>query len=102
MCQRYYQNIETQIARASIYNIGGISFYVPLPVTLRTVPTLVLASGCGIQSITGGQIDTSYSISVVTPHHSNVLHLRAIKENTSYKDCVLNFQNISSVDAEIY
>ena len=102
MCQRYYQNIETQIARASIYNIGGINFYVPLPVTLRTVPTLTLASGCGIQSLTGGQIDTGYSISVVSPHHSNILHLRAIKENTSYQDCVLNFQRISSVDAEIY
>ena len=102
MCQRYYQNIETQIARASIYSAGGISFYVPLPVTLRTVPTLVLASGCGIQSITGGQIDTGYSISVVSPHHSNVLNLRAIKENTSYQDCVLNFKGISSIDAEIY
>ena len=102
MCQRYYQTIEPQAVRATQYNTGGINFYVPLPVTLRTVPTLSLASGCGIQSTNGGQIDTGYSISVITPHHSNVLHLRAIKENTSYQDCVLNFQGISSVDAEIY
>ena len=102
MCQRYYQTIENQVARASIYNNAGINFYVPLPVTLRTVPTLSLASGCGIQATTGGQIDTGYSISVITPHHSNVIHLRAIKENASNQDCVLNFQGISSVDAEIY
>lgn len=102
MCQRYYQTIEHQIVRASLYANAGINFYVPLPVTLRTVPTLSLASGCGIQSINGGQIDTGYSISVVSPHHSNILHLRATKENTSYQDCVLNFQGISGVDAEIY
>ena len=102
MCQRYYQTIGYQLARATSYNIAGINFYVPLPVTLRTVPTLSLASGCGIQSITGGQIDTGYSISVVSPHHSNIIHLRAIKENTPNQDCVLNFQGISSVDAEIY
>ena len=102
LCQRYYQTIEYQVVRASLYNNVSINFYVPLPVTLRTVPTLTLASGCGIQATNGGQIDTGYSISAITPHHSNILHLRAIKENTSSKDCVLNFQGISSVDAEIY
>ena len=102
MCQRYYQAIETQIARAYLYTSSGINFYIPIPVTLRTLPTLTLASGCGIQSLTGGQIDTSYSISIVSPIKSNIIHLRATKDNTSYQDRVLNFQGTSSIDAEIY
>ena len=102
LCQRYYQAIETQIARAYLYASSGLNFYIPTPVTLRTLPTLTLASGCGIQSLTGGQIDTSYSISIVSPIKSNTIHLRATKDNTSYQDCVLNFQGTSGIDAEIY
>jgi hypothetical protein len=99
-CQRYFQVIQTQLAR-NIFTVNAL-FYIYLPVTMRINPTATFGSGSGIQLITGGSIDTSYSLNIVTPLKDNCITIRATKDGATYTDLALNLQGNTTLDAEIY
>lgn len=103
MCQRYYQVFKSQTLRCDLYVSSQILFTLPTPVSLRNYITLTMGTGSGIQAVTGGSVDTNWTFSVLTPKCDNVLKLRAVPNGSQVPtDCVLNFQNTTSIDAEIY
>lgn len=99
-CQRYFQNIKTQFVRSAFTNAAQFIIY--LPTTMRTIPTISFGSGSGVQAVSGGSIDTTYTLSIRTPHKDNCINVRATKDGATYADCVLNLQGTTTLDAEIY
>lgn len=97
-CQRYLIPLSSYQCPAVRLGVNEILFFVPLPVTMRTLPT-INQNGFQVRSKTG-EAQTGFTFSVSSLRSNGVI-INASKTGHGMTDAVLNAGTLSLLSAEL-
>ena len=97
-CQRYLIPLSSYLCPASRLGSGAILFFVALPVTMRTLPTIE-QNGFQVLSKTG-EAQTGFTVSVSSLRSNGVI-INAAKTGHGMTDAVLSAGTLSMLSAEL-
>lgn len=98
-CQRYLVPLASDLVQAVIIGTGIIFFFVPLPVTMRAKPTIVV-DDFKVRSVMGGTDQTGFTFAV-TAARANGVMISAAKASHGMTAAALNAGAVSLLSAEL-
>ena len=98
-CQRYLVPLASDLVQAVIIGTGIIFFFVPLPVTMRATPTIVV-DDFKVRSVMGGTDQTGFTFAV-TAARANGVMISAAKASHGMTAAALNAGAVSLLSAEL-
>ena len=98
-CQRYLVPLSSDLVQAVIIGTGMIFFFVPLPVTMRVTPTIVV-DDFKVRSVMGGTDQTGFTFAV-TAARANGVMISAAKASHGMTAAALNAGAVSLLSAEL-
>lgn len=98
-CQRYLVPLSSDLVQAVIIGTGMIFFFVPLPVTMRATPTIVV-DDFKVRSVMGGTDQTGFTFAV-TAARANGVMISAAKASHGMTAAALNAGAVSLLSAEL-
>lgn len=98
-CQRYLVPLSSDLVQAVIIGTGMIFFFVPLPVTMRAKPTIVV-DDFKVRSVMGGTDQTGFTFAV-TAARANGVMISAAKASHGMTAAALNAGAVSLLSAEL-
>lgn len=98
-CQRYLVPLASDLVQAVIIGTGMIFFFVPLPVTMRATPTIVV-NDFKVRSVMGGTDQTGFTFAV-TAARANGVMISAAKASHGMTAAALNAGAVSLLSAEL-
>lgn len=98
-CQRYLVPLSSDLVQAVIIGTGIIFFFVPLPVTMRVTPTIVV-DDFKVRSVMGGTDQTGFTFAV-TAARANGVMISAAKASHGMTAAALNAGAVSLLSAEL-
>ena len=98
-CQRYLVPLSSDLVQAVIIGTGIIFFFVPLPVTMRATPTIVV-DDFKVRSVMGGTDQTGFTFAV-TAARANGVMISAAKASHGMTAAALNAGAVSLLSAEL-
>ena len=98
-CQRYLVPLASDLVQAVIIGTGMIFFFVPLPVTMRATPTIVV-DDFKVRSVMGGTDQTGFTFAV-TAARANGVMISAAKASHGMTAAALNAGAVSLLSAEL-
>ena len=98
-CQRYLVPLASDLVQAVIIGTGIIFFFVPLPVTMRATPTIVV-NDFKVRSVMGGTDQTGFTFAV-TAARANGVMISAAKASHGMTAAALNAGAVSLLSAEL-
>ena len=97
--QRYLVPLASDLVQAVIIGTGTIFFFVPLPVTMRAKPTIVV-DDFKVRSVMGGTDQTGFTFAV-TAARANGVMISAAKASHGMTAAALNAGAVSLLSAEL-